>query len=54
MVMEFMEHDFRALMESMKAPFRTGQVPSPCEQSLETRCILAADPCGMCLAEAEL
>ncbi|EKX35058.1 hypothetical protein GUITHDRAFT_118712 [Guillardia theta CCMP2712] len=25
MVMEYMEHDFRALMETMKAPFRTGQ-----------------------------
>eukprot|EP00960_Hanusia_phi_P013091 382338-Hanusia_phi.AAC.1 len=24
--MEYMEHDFRALMETMKAPFRTGQV----------------------------
>eukprot|EP00961_Rhodomonas_salina_P173106 2334183-Rhodomonas_salina.1 len=24
--MEYMEHDFRSLMESMKAPFRTGQV----------------------------
>jgi cell division cycle 2-like protein len=34
MVMEFMEHDFRALMESMKTPFRTGQVKCLMKQLL--------------------
>jgi hypothetical protein len=27
MVMEYMDHDFRSLMESMTRPFRTSEVP---------------------------